>query len=154
MPTVPGGLKKDERSDSERMKGWRPMLLLPAQATSGAQPRWRIVSSFNPQLLAKHRTVAPSETLQISQAFAAAQDPEHGLLQAVPGEDSSPAPHAGVWNRLEEADQIEIGCSRARFGPREAEGLPRESNTESPGHGPWDTLGISTGVAPKAGMMA
>jgi hypothetical protein len=51
-----------------------------------------------------------------------------------------PAPHPGVWDRLEEADQIEIGCSRAGFGHREGASPLSEPNAESSGYGLCDTL--------------
>ena len=92
------------------------------------------------QLLAKDPMVAPSKTLQISQAFAAAQDPEHSHQQQVPSGKTYSSPHAGVWNRLEEADQIEIGCSRIDFGHREGAILLNKPNAESSGHAACDTL--------------
>lgn len=55
--------------------------------------------------------VPASKTLQISQALALAQAPEHRHQEQIPGRDEHAAAHAGVSDRLEEADQIEIGCS-------------------------------------------
>ena len=50
------------------------------------------------------------KAVQISQALAAAQDSEHRNQQQVPGRHADATPHPGVGDRLEEADQIEIGC--------------------------------------------
>ena len=56
---------------------------------------------------------------QIPQALAAAQDPEDRHQQQVPGRDTYAPPHAGIRNRLEIADQIEIGCGRKAFEHKE-----------------------------------
>jgi len=95
---------------------------------------------FNLQLLAKHRMVAPSETLQISQAFAAAQDAEHGHQKQVPSGNTNSSPHPGIGDRLEEADQIEIGCSRAGFGHRDGASPLSEPNTGNSGQRACDTI--------------
>jgi hypothetical protein len=95
---------------------------------------------FNPQLLAKHRMVTPSETLQISQAFAAAQDAEYGHQKQVPSGNTNSSPHPSIGDRLEEADQIEIGCSRAGFGHRDGASPLSEPNAESSGQRACDTL--------------
>ena len=52
-----------------------------------------------------------SETPRVTQALALAQDPEYRHLQHVPSWNPDAPPHPGIWDRLEEADQIEIGCS-------------------------------------------
>ncbi len=84
--------------------------------------------------------VAPSKTLQISQTFAAAQDAEHGHEQEIPGRESNPAPHPGVWVRVEEADQIEIGCIRAGFGHREGARPLSEPKTDNSDRGACEAL--------------
>jgi hypothetical protein len=55
---------------------------------------------------------APGKTLQITQALAFAQNAEHRHQQQLPGRDANPSTHRGIRDRLEVADQIEIGCSR------------------------------------------
>ena len=54
--------------------------------------------------------VSDGKTLQIPQALAAAQDAQHRYQQQIPGRDANAPPHAGIRDRLEVADQIEIGC--------------------------------------------
>jgi hypothetical protein len=54
--------------------------------------------------------VADGETLQIPQALAATQDPEHGQQQQIPGRKPNPAPHPRIRDRLLIGDQVEIGC--------------------------------------------
>ena len=66
--------------------------------------------------LVQHGVVASGKTLQIAQALAFAQDPEHGHQQQVPSRDAHTAPHPGIRDRLEVADQIEIGCGRNALG--------------------------------------
>lgn len=60
--------------------------------------------------------------------------------QQIPGGDTNPAPHPHVGNRLEEADQIEISCSRAGFGHREGASPLSETNARSSGQRSCDTL--------------
>ncbi len=95
---------------------------------------------FNHQLPAMRRMVAPSETFQISQAFAAAQDPAHSRQKQVPSGNTNSSTHPDLWDRLEEADQIEIGCSRASFGHKEGACRLSEPNAESSDHGVCHTL--------------
>ena len=71
---------------------------------------------INAQGLGKHSVVTPSKTLQIPEALAFAQDPEHCHQQEVPGWDANPSTHPGIRDRLEVADQIEIGCGRNALG--------------------------------------
>ena len=60
--------------------------------------------------------VPASETLQIAQALALAQDPEHRHQQQVPGWNPDAPPHPDIMYRPEEADQIEIGWGRNALG--------------------------------------
>ena len=60
---------------------------------------------------------------QIPQALAAAQDPKYRYQQPVPGRDANAQSHARVRDRLEVADQIEIGSSRNALEHRE-EAIP------------------------------
>ena len=49
-------------------------------------------------------------------ALALAQDPEHSQQQQIPGWNADTPPHSGIRDRLEEADQIEIGGGRNSLG--------------------------------------
>ena len=90
--------------------------------------------------LCKHGVVADGKALQIPQALAAAQDPEHRHQQQVPGRDANAPSHARVRDRLEVADQVEIGCGVRAFGHRE-EAIPQTStHARSPGKNACDTL--------------
>jgi hypothetical protein len=60
--------------------------------------------------------MTPGKTLQIPQALALAQDAEYRHQQQVPGRDTNPSTHPGIRDRLEVADQIEIGCGRDALG--------------------------------------
>ena len=81
--------------------------------------------------------VADGESLQIPQALAAAQDPEHRHQQQIPGRDTNATPHAGIRNRLEVADQIEIGCG-GNAVEQEEEIPPTSRHADSTGKGPLD----------------
>ena len=70
--------------------------------------------------------VPASKTFQIPEAFALAQDPEHCHQEQIQGRDAYAAAHAGIGDRLEEADQIEIGGSRGDFVHRK-EAIPPSS---------------------------
>jgi hypothetical protein len=56
--------------------------------------------------------MAPGKTLQVAQALALAQDAEHSYQQKVPSRDTDTPPHPSIRDRLEVADQIEIGYGR------------------------------------------
>ena len=62
--------------------------------------------------LGQHSVVTPGKTLKIAEALALAQDPEHRDKQQVPGRNADTPPHPSIRDRLEVADQIEIGCGR------------------------------------------
>lgn len=67
------------------------------------------------------------KTLEIPEALALAQDPEHGDQQQVTDRDTQATPHAGIRDRLEKAAQIKIGCGRGYFGHRK-EANPADLN--------------------------
>ena len=71
---------------------------------------------LDPKRLREHGVVAPGKTLQIAQALAFAQDPKHRHQQQVPGRDANTSTHPCIRNRLEVANQIEIGCGRNALG--------------------------------------
>lgn len=71
------------------------------------------------QSLRQHAVVATSKVLQVPKPLALAQDPEHCHQEQVPGRDAHATPHTGIWDRLEVADQVEIGCGRDAFRHRE-----------------------------------
>ena len=60
--------------------------------------------------------MTPGKAFQITQALVFAQDPEHRHQQQVPGWDADTSTHAGIRDRLEVADQIEIGCGSNALG--------------------------------------
>jgi hypothetical protein len=101
--------------------------------------RW-ITPQFDPQSLSEHTVVALCKPLQIAQALAAAQDPQHRHQQQIPGGNAHPAPHAGIRDRLQVADQVEIGCGRNGFGHREEAIPPTSPDADRPGQGACDTL--------------
>ena len=92
------------------------------------------------QGLGEDGVVPASKTLQIPQALALAQDPEHRHKEQIPGRDAHAAAHAGVGYRLEAADQIEIGCSRGAFEHRKEAVPPTSTHGRSRGKKPCDTL--------------
>jgi hypothetical protein len=63
--------------------------------------------------------VADGKSLQITQSLAKAEDAKHRNKAQVPGRDAYAPPHAGIRNRLEVTDQIEIGCGRNALAHRE-----------------------------------
>ena len=83
---------------------------------------------------------AYGKTLQIPQALTTAQDPEHRDQQQVPGRNADPTPHPAIRNRLEEADQVEIGCRQCGFGQKKGAILPTSTHAGSHGQGACDTL--------------
>jgi hypothetical protein len=97
-----------------------------------------------PELLPKHlgeNAVMPaSETLQITQALAATQDSQHSHQQQVPSRKANAPPHARVRDRLEVANQFEIGCGRGGFRHK-AGAIPLSSaHVARPGQCACDTL--------------
>jgi hypothetical protein len=77
--------------------------------------------------------VADGETLQISQALAAAQDSEHRHQQQVPSRKPNPAPHSRIWDRSQITDQVEIGCGRGAVGHKEEAIPPTSTHADSTG---------------------
>jgi hypothetical protein len=84
--------------------------------------------------------VADGKALQISQAMAAAQDSQDGHQQQVSGRDAYAPPHARVWDRLEVADHIEIGCGRDALEHREEAIPPTSTHADNLGKSTWDRL--------------
>jgi hypothetical protein len=74
---------------------------------------------------------AEGTTLQIPQALAAAQDPQHRHQQQSPGRKTHPASHPSIRDRLEVADQMEIGCGRGGFGCGKGTGQPIETDEQT-----------------------
>jgi hypothetical protein len=60
--------------------------------------------------------MALGKTHQIQEPLALTQDPEHLHQQEVPGGDTDTATHPDIVDRLEVAEQIEIGCGRNSVG--------------------------------------
>jgi len=80
------------------------------------------------------------KALQIPQALATAQDSQHRHQQQVPGWNADPAPHPSIRNRLEKADQVEIGCWKRDFRHGKGAIPPISTHADSPGQGTCDTL--------------
>jgi hypothetical protein len=103
---------------------------------------------FDAQCLAQHAVVtdgigeAFSEgvALQIPQALATNQDPQHRHQQQIPGRNADPAPHPRIRDRPEKADQVEIGCGKCGFGHRKSAIPPTSTHADSPGQETCDTL--------------
>ena len=66
---------------------------------------------WDPERLGEHSVMAPGKTLQIAQALAVAQDAKHRHQKQIPSRDMNPSTHPGIRDRLEVADQIEIGST-------------------------------------------
>ncbi len=79
-------------------------------------------------------------TLQIPQALATAKDPQHRYQQQIPGRNANPAPHPRIRDRLEKADQVEIGSRKSGFGHGKGAIPPTSTHADSPGQGGCDTL--------------
>ena len=75
--------------------------------------------------------MAPGEALQITQALAVAQDPEHRHQQQIPGRDPDALPRAGIRDGLEKADQVENGCGSCGLQHRETMTAPIENDGET-----------------------
>ena len=84
--------------------------------------------------------MADSKALQIPQALAAAQDPEHSHQQEVPGRNAHATAHPRIRYCLEVADQVEIGCSRVAFEHREEAIPPTSTHADSTGKNACDGL--------------
>ena len=80
--------------------------------------------------------MADGKAFQIPQALAAAQDPKHRNQQQVPGRDANAPSHARVRDRLEVADQIEIGCSKNALEHREEAIPPTQPMLTAPARDP------------------
>ena len=84
--------------------------------------------------------MADGKALQIPQALAATQNPEHSHQQEVPGRNAHATAHPGIWYRLEVADQVEIGCNRVAFEHREKAIPPTSTHADSTGKEACDRL--------------
>jgi len=84
--------------------------------------------------------VADRKTLQIPQALAVAQDSKYRHQQQVSGRNAHPAAHAGIRDRLEVADQVEIGCGRNAFEHKEEAITPTSAHADSPSKATCDGL--------------
>lgn len=84
--------------------------------------------------------MADGKALQILQALAAAQDPEHSHQQEVPGRNAHSTAHPSIRYCLEVADQVEIGCSRVAFEHREEAIPPTSTHADSTGKNACDGL--------------
>ena len=84
--------------------------------------------------------VANGESFQIPHALAVTQDSEHRQQQQIPGRNPHPAPHSDVRDRIEVADQIEIG-SGVNTGEQKGEAIPPAStHADSTGKQPCEGL--------------
>ena len=95
---------------------------------------------FDAQRLCEHAVVADGKTLQIPQALATAQDPQHRHQQQIPGRNADPTPHPGVRNRLEKADLVEIGGGKSGFEHGQGAIPPTSTHADSNGQGACDTF--------------
>ncbi len=80
------------------------------------------------------------KTLQITQALATAQDPQHRYQQQIPGRNANSAPHPRIRDRPEKSDQVEIGCRISGFGHGQGAIPPTSAHARSRGYGACDTL--------------
>jgi len=95
---------------------------------------------LDPEGLGEHAVVTLGKALQIALALAVTEDSQHRHQQQVPGGNAHPAPHAGIGDRPQKADQVEIGCGRKGFGHRRVAVPPTSTLADSPGQGECDTL--------------
>jgi hypothetical protein len=93
--------------------------------------RWR-PSQLQAECLSQRAVVAYGKALQIPQALAATQDPEHGHQQQIPGWKPNPAAHPRIGVRPQIADQIEIGCSGGAFRHKEGAIPPTSTHADMP----------------------
>lgn len=70
---------------------------------------------FDVNCLAEHAVVAISKTFQIPQSLATAQDPQRRYQQQIPAWHADPVPHLRIRDRLDQADQVEIGGGKRDF---------------------------------------
>ena len=82
--------------------------------------------------------VADNKAFQIPQALASTQDSAHRNQQQVPGRDANVPSHAHVRERLEMANQVEIGYGGGAFKHKEGAIQPTSTHVDSPGKRPWD----------------
>ncbi len=101
--------------------------------------RWRS-PQIKAQRLGENDVVPAGKTFQIPQALAAAQDSEHGHQQQVPSWKPYSPPHPRVRDRLEVADQIEIGCGSSGFRHKAGASPLSSTHADSPDQSTCDTL--------------
>ena len=95
---------------------------------------------LNPEGIGEHAVVTLGKALEIPQTLAVAQDSQHRHQQQVPGGNAYATPHAGIGDRPQKADQVEIGCGRKGFGHRRVAAPPTSPHGDRPDHGACDTL--------------
>jgi hypothetical protein len=95
---------------------------------------------LKPKCLGQHAVVADGEPLQIPQALATAHNPQHRHQEQAPGRDTNPTPHTDIRDRLQKADQVEIGWGRSGFRHREGAVPPTSPHAGRPGQDACDTL--------------
>ena len=117
-------------------QGWHVDLL---EEVAERGIRWR-PPQLHAQRLGERGVVADGKPLQIPQALAATQDPEHGHQQQIPGWKPNPAPHPRIGDRPQIANQVEIGCGVGAFKHKEEAIPPTSTHADSPGKRPWDRL--------------
>jgi len=77
--------------------------------------------------------VTLGKALEIPQALAVTEDSQHRQQQQVLGGNAYATPHAGIGDRPQKADQVEIGCGRNGFGHREEAISPTSPDADRPG---------------------
>ena len=90
--------------------------------------------------LGERAVVSNGKTLQIPQALATAQDPQHRHQQQIPGRNADPASHPRIRDRPEKADQVEIGCGRGAVGRNQEAIPPTSTHADRSGKSACDTL--------------
>jgi Trk K+ transport system NAD-binding subunit len=82
--------------------------------------------------------VSATKFAQIPQTLARAQDPEHGNKQQIQNLDVDAPADMVIRNRLEVADQIELGCGRDALEQIEEAIPPTSTHARSPGKESYD----------------
>jgi hypothetical protein len=99
-----------------------------------------IGAQIQAQRLGEHGVVGDGKAFQIPQALAAAKDSQDGHQQQVPGRDANAPSNARVRDRLEVANQIEIGCGRDGLGQRVEATPPASNHADSSCKRTWNRL--------------
>ncbi len=98
---------------------------------------------LKPQRLVQRSVMADGKALQIPQALAAAQDPEHRHQEQKPLGEAHPAAHPSLGDRLQKTDQVGRGIGRRGFWQRRDPFPPTKPNGRSPAELTCDGLSIS-----------